>query len=247
MSKSTVRFAPWVGTHYERGIYGLRILVVGESHYGAKEHERPTATPEVLKALALGQKHPQSTGKLRKHAHFTKIMSSILNARRHFSAKDKSNFWHSVAYYNFIQEFLPSIRKAPSHAAWDRGAISFTEVLDVLKPDLVICYSKRNGDRVIALSGGVPVAVINHPSSRFTYSLANPTIADKIEQALERKACAGDSFNISPLYSRWCDATVSALPTPGKHLSPADKRVLIAKRMELMAACDDALSRHSAD
>jgi hypothetical protein len=105
MSKSTVRFAPWVGAHYERGINGLRILVVCESHYGAKEHERPTATPEVLKALALGQKHPQATAKLRQHAHFTKIMASILNAKKHFSKADRSDFWHSIAYYNFIQEF----------------------------------------------------------------------------------------------------------------------------------------------
>ncbi|MDH4870298.1 hypothetical protein [Pseudomonas sp. BN515] len=240
MSKSTVRFAPWVGPHYERGIHGLRILVVCESHYGAKEHERPTVTPEVLKALALGQKHPHATAKLRRHAHFTKIMASILNARKHFSKTDRSEFWHSIAYYNFIQEFLPSIRKVPSDAVWEKGKRSFTEVLDVLEPELIVCYSKRNGSRVTALAGGVPVAVVNHPSSQFAYSTVNPIIAEQIERALARKAQVADFVNTSVLYSRWCEATASALPAPGKYLSGSDRLKLIAKRMELMAALDES-------
>lgn len=240
MSKSTVRFAPWVGAHYERGIHGLRILVVCESHYGAKEHERPTATPEVLKALALGQKHPQATAKLRQHAHFTKIMASILNARKHFSKADRSEFWQSIAYYNFVQEFLPGIRKPPSAAAWEKGEQSFTEVLEVLAPELIVCFSKRNGGRVTALAGGIPVAVLNHPSSQFAYSKVNPIIAEQIEKALARKAQLADFASTSVLYSRWCEATASALPTPGKHLSSSDRLELIAKRRESMAAVDEA-------
>lgn len=240
MNKSTVRFAPWVGPHYERGIHGLRILVVCESHYGAKEHERPTVTPEVLKALALGQKHPQATAKLRQHAHFTKIMASILNARKHFSKTERSDFWHSIAYYNFIQEFLPRSRKAPSGSAWEKGRRPFTEVLEVLAPELIVCFSKRNGNLVTALAGGVPVAVANHPSSHFTYSTVNSIIAGQIERALVRKAQIADFASTSVLYSRWCEATASALPTPGKNLSVSDRLELIAKRMELMAALDKA-------
>lgn len=238
MSKSTVRFAPWVGPHYERGIHGLRILVVCESHYGAKEQERPTVTPEVLKALALGQKHPQATAKLRQHAHFTKIMASILNTTKHFSRTDRYEFWHSVAYYNFIQEFLPSIRKAPSDTAWEKGKRAFTEVLEVMKPELIVCFSKRNGGRVTALAGDVPVAVINHPSSKFSYSTVNPIIAKNIEEALARKAQIADIVNTGASYSRWCEASASALPTPGRYLLDSERVSLIAKRVELMAALD---------
>lgn len=240
MSKSTVRFFPWIGSNYERGIHGLRILVVCESHYGAKEHERPTVTPEVLKALALGQKHPLATAKLRQHAHFTKIMTSILNTRKHFSKAERREFWNGVAYYNFIQEFLPSIRKAPSGEVWEKGKQSFTEVLKVLAPELIICFSKRNGDRVVALAGDVPVAVANHPSSQFAYSTVNPIIAEQIKRALARKAQLSDFTGTSVLYLRWCEATASALPTPGKHLSDSDRLMLIAKREELMAALDEA-------
>jgi hypothetical protein len=40
MSKTSIRFAPWVGPRYENGLYGLRILLVCESHYCDKQHER---------------------------------------------------------------------------------------------------------------------------------------------------------------------------------------------------------------
>ncbi|MBN6776651.1 hypothetical protein JRG42_24665 [Pseudomonas granadensis] len=240
MNKSTVRFAPWVGPHYERGIHGLRILVVCESHYGAKVHERPTVTPEILKALALGQKHPKATARLRRHAHFTKIMASILSARTHPSKVNSSEFWHSIAYYNFIQEFLPRIRKAPSGSVWEKGKRSFAEVLDILAPELIVCFSKRNGRRVTALAGDVPVAVINHPSSHFAYSAVNPVIAESIERALARKEQVADFAGTGDLYLQWCEATASALPTPGKHLSGSDKLELTTERVGLMAALDEA-------
>lgn len=89
MNNSTVRFAPWVGPHYQRGFGGLRMLLVCESHYGAKQHERPTVTPEIVKALALGQRHPKATGKLRRHPHFTKIMTAVRNVRQAFTYAQK--------------------------------------------------------------------------------------------------------------------------------------------------------------
>lgn len=110
----------------------------------------------------------------------------------------------------------------------------------MLAPELIVCFSKRNGDRVTALAGGVPVAVVNHPSSQFAYSEVNPIIAEQIERALVRKAQVADFANTSVLYSRWCEATASALPTPGKHLSGSDRLKLITKRMESMAAVDEA-------
>lgn len=71
-------------------------------------------------------------------------------------------------------------------------------------------------------------------------SPVNPIIAEQIERALARKAQVADFASTSVLYSRRCEATASALPTPGKHLSGSDRLKLIAKRMELMAALDEA-------
>ncbi|MGG2021710.1 hypothetical protein AB1J88_16895 [Pseudomonas sp. S8] len=237
MKKNTVRFAPWVGSHYAEGFCGLRILLVCESHYGDKKHERPTATPEIVKALALSEKHPRATSKLRRHPHFTKIMSAVKNVRHSFTNIQRRDFWESVAYYNFLQEFIRDTRVHPPKEAWEQGKSAFAEVLDVLAPDLIVCLSARNGHRIRSLAGDVPVAVVNHPSSRFAYSRVNPLIAAHIEMALVRKAQVL-AFASSDTFVRWCEATASAFPTPGSNLSESDKIALLAQRKESMAALD---------
>lgn len=239
MNKNTVRFAPWVGSQYTEGFCGLRTLLVCESHYGDKKHERPTATPEIVKALGLGERHPWATGKLRRHPHFTKIMSAVKNEKKSFSSAQKKEFWSSVAYYNFLQEFIRDTRVHPPKDAWERGKSAFTEVLDVLAPNLIICLSARNGDRIRSLAGDVPVAVVNHPSSRFAYSRVNPVIAAHIEMALVLKAQV-PAFTSSDAFVRWCEATASAFPTPGT-LSEPDRIAILAERRESMAAHDESL------
>lgn len=242
MNKSTVRFAPWIGSHYAEGFRGLRILLVCESHYGGKQHERPTVTPELIKALALGEKHPQATRKLGRHAHFAKIMAALTNAKRsgNISSAQKREFWNGVAYYNFLQEFVSETRVLPPTDAWERGKRAFTEVLAVLAPDLIVCFSLRNGNRIRSLAGDVPVAVVNHPSSRFAYANVNPVIATHIEKALERKA-QGSVFASTDIFHRWREATDSALPAPGRYLSDSDRLALLAQRRASMAALDRAL------
>lgn len=143
MRKSVVRFTPWIGTNYVDGFRSLRVLLVCESHYGGKLHERPTVTPEIVKALALGERHPRATGKLRRHPHFAKIMAALTNVRKGFSLAEKKEFWGSVAYYNFLQEFVSNARVTPSPHLWEQGASAFTEVVDVLAPELIVCFSKR--------------------------------------------------------------------------------------------------------
>lgn len=237
---SNVRFAPWIGLHYERGLCGLRILLVCESHYGEKQHERPTVTPEIVKALALGERHPRATRKLPRHKHFTLIMSAVLNVRQRFSDTQRRDFWNRVAYYNFLQEFLKGSRIKPPPDVWQRSEKAFTEVLRVLAPDLIICFSRRNGNRIKSLAGDVPVAVVNHPSSRFTYSKVNPVIATHIEMAKVQKTQAPTLFS-SVRFNRWLEDTASALPTPGSHLSELDKIALLAQRKETMATFDEFL------
>lgn len=241
VNKSAVRFAPWVGSHYAEGFRGLRMLLVCESHYGGKQHERPTVTPELVKALALGEKHPRASKKLGRHPHFAKIMAAIKNVKRSrdISSAQRQEFWNGVAYYNFLQEFVSDSRIPPPTEAWGRGKGAFTEVLNVLAPDLIVCFSSRNGDRVRSLACGVSVAVVNHPSSRFAYTKVNPVIAAHIETALERKTPLS-VFASTATFHRWCEATASALPAPGANLSESDKIALLTERRESMAALDRA-------
>jgi len=165
-------------------------------------------------------------------------MSAVQNVRQRFSDTQRREFWNSVAYYNFLQEFLQGSRVAPPAGVWQRSEKAFTEVLAVLAPDLIICFSLRNGNRIRSLAGSVPVAVVNHPSSRFTYSKVKPVIAKHIEMAQLLKTQA-PKFVSSVLFYRWLEATASALPTPGSHLSESDKIAILAERRESMTALDE--------
>ncbi|WP_342655343.1 hypothetical protein [Pseudomonas sp. F3-2] len=241
MKITNVRFAPWVGCQYVDGLDGLRILLVCESHYGAKKHERPTATPEIVKALALGEMHPLATKRLRRHPHFTKIMRAVTNTRRHATRDDKAEFWSRVAYYNFIQEFIRDKRITPRENSWKSGEDAFSDVLDVLVPDLIVCLSLRNGRRIRSLAGNTPVAVVNHPSSRFTYSNVNSVVARGKQNALLHKT-AKQSFFRSDLFDRWSKATDSALPAPGAHLSQEHAASLLTQRQRAMKELDGTIA-----
>ena len=56
---------------------GVRVLIVAESHYGSKWSERPTATPELVKALGQRLMHPDATARLPKHPHFARIVAAV--------------------------------------------------------------------------------------------------------------------------------------------------------------------------
>ncbi|USU18844.1 hypothetical protein [Paraburkholderia fungorum] len=238
---SVVRFAPWVGAQYATGGFrGLRVLVVSESHYGDSRYERPDVTPELIKALALGLVHKQAQGKFDRHPHYAKIFAALNNRSTAglFDRDQRSNFWEKVAYFNFIQQFLPTSRKDPPAEAWARGRPAFVEVMQVLQPELVLCFSLRNGARVRALTNGVPVAVVNHPSARFSYSRANPVIAKGFEAALSRAAAGQAARFVETLtFFNWQAATRSA--QPACHKMPEEfKQMRLALWANQMAEID---------
>ena len=52
--RAGVNFLPWVGQHYGRGSrFGVRLLVLGESHYGTPGEEGPDYTKEGLNKSTL--------------------------------------------------------------------------------------------------------------------------------------------------------------------------------------------------
>jgi hypothetical protein len=238
---SVVRFAPWVGGHYASGgLRGLRVLLVSESHYGNSKYERPNVTPEIVKALALGLIHPHSRGKFGRHPHYAKIFAATNNRSSAgiFRRMERSAFWENVAYFNFIQQMLPASRSEPPPGAWTRGKPAFAEVVKVLQPQLVICFSSRNGARVRALSGDVPVAVVNHPSARFSYLGANPVIAEGFRSALAHVASGrSTSFVSSETYTHWLDATKNAEPAC-RNMPEGMRQERFARWAEQMADID---------
>ena len=193
-----VRFLPWVGENYENGgIFKKRILVLGESHYcGSCDrkmcedafHEccRDYTQNTILKFLNKPEGHENWMKTNTKFEH-------SLVGKSKTTKEETIKIWNSIAFYNFLQYALEEPRQAGEYDAYDKAEEPFFQVLDMLKPELIIAWGKTRlydnmpgGERWIdcenlvvenyaipngkyRLSNGdaVPIVFINHPSSRY--------------------------------------------------------------------------------
>lgn len=130
-------FVPWVGPEYANGVVeGLRILVLGESHYSfglPREKERGLTRLVIEEELA---------GKMR-HRFISGVTSALFDRG---AVDDRTRFatlWNAMAFYNYVQEYAgDGPRKRPSDAAWQRAAAPFRAVLAALQPDFVLACGR---------------------------------------------------------------------------------------------------------
>ena len=103
-----VHFQPWVGSGYERGIAGRKVLVLGESHYCARqEDDVPEVTVNVIRDLL----DPESEFEAYKNT-YTKFERALTGTELDWTGK--ARLWNSVVFYNYVQTPLSGPRRAPS-------------------------------------------------------------------------------------------------------------------------------------
>ncbi len=143
-----VKFLPWVGDKYEGGFEGVKILVLGESQYT----KTAGASYEVLNA------DKESTINIIKNRIALKSNSSLQtflnNNRMILGEKDRNkaaDLWNNLAFYNFIQVTAGnSATSKKGHndksqidkTVIENSRLALSEVLEELKPDLVIVWGK---------------------------------------------------------------------------------------------------------
>lgn len=137
-----VFFKPWIGKDYESGgIFGKKILVLGEAHLcggcddcGKVDNAEECAdftSKDCVKLLLDG--HTASwTGT------FRKFERSLVNHET--TLEESQRIWNSVAFYNYVQKAMDSSRKAPEWVDFRNSEDAFFEVLDKLMPDLIIVW-----------------------------------------------------------------------------------------------------------
>ena len=90
---SGVVFDPWIGSKYfGENHFGLRVLVLGESHYGDVLESRPTVTTEVVRLLAQNERH----------VFFTKVSKVLLglDGNTWLDNQQRGEIWEHIAFYN---------------------------------------------------------------------------------------------------------------------------------------------------
>lgn len=152
-----VRFQPWVGQNYSSRV--PRLLVLGMSHYSWGDEELPDHF--VTNAVILHRIATRPAGKF-----FTNINAT---ANGHLPSKEEQiEFWQSVAFYNYIQEFVgDSPRRLHAYEFWQRSEQSFAEVLLRLRPQLVLVVGQLNWGNIANLNGWSGANLSHAPEPRY--------------------------------------------------------------------------------
>ena len=190
-----IQFKPWIGPDYEKsGIEGIKILILGESHYGDKGEEYEDFTSDVVEEWAINKRL----------AFFTKIAKSLLRMpqKQYLSDEHKADFWNSVSFYNYVQQFVgDGPRQRPSYDQWERSKQAFVETISQINPQVCVVFgyelwgnlplpekeitSDGYQTYVYDTGGGRKMftGCVAHPSGGLSYAEAHPRVEALINMA----------------------------------------------------------------
>lgn len=146
VSKEGIFFHPWVGSDYlSGGIFGKRIMVLGESHY-CGEHCKVCGqnfnckcnqfTENVVKAYLnpnIEREGWMST--------YLKFERSLVN--HNTTQSESKDIWDSILFYNYLQVAIPKARQAGTSAQYRASENAFFSVIDKYEPELIIVWGVR--------------------------------------------------------------------------------------------------------
>lgn len=202
---SNVFFTPRIGKNYTRGgIFGKKILALGESHYcdtGCVDCGESGTHPECL-----GFTQKVVDWCLDPLTAREGWMNTYLKFERSLVGKDTTptvsrKIWDSIAFYNFLQVAMGGAREAGTSQQYKDAADPFFEVLDDLKPDLLVVwgvrlwnklpdknwtdgtqisvegYNVKNGFYSLSSGKTIKVICVYHPSTGYDWSFWHKVIS----------------------------------------------------------------------
>jgi hypothetical protein len=194
-----IRFNPWQGDTYSSAPFGKKVLILGESHYSWKGSGDISSQHDLTIKCVREQLSSSFT-----KAFWTNVAIMFLNYKP--MHPQKLTFWHSVAFYNYVQYSAgDGPRIAPKPETWKNSAGAFFQVLELLKPQLIVALGYRlwrqlpnenrgpieklpdfhyvNTARYDYASGSCFTVSIRHPSSGFNGRGWYPVISKAISMA----------------------------------------------------------------
>lgn len=142
-----VHYVPYIGADYFTGIDdGVRLLLVGESHYEEKE-----LAPEASRRYTLSNfgEYVDTRLDLKKDSTFFKRVGKLPTLKEDASRAEVAKAWRKVAFTNFLQGSVgDKAADRPDKRLWDTGELALREIVHELEPDAVLFISKSVWDRV---------------------------------------------------------------------------------------------------
>ncbi len=142
-----VFFQSFVGRDYTTGgIFGKRIMVLGESHYcdegctdcgNIANHRECMAFTNGVVSDFLNEDKPRE----RWMSTFLKFERSLVGHETEWP--ERQRIWQSVLFYNYLQVAMGGPRKAGTEAEYRQAEEAFFSVLDQYRPQYIIAWGNR--------------------------------------------------------------------------------------------------------
>ena len=134
-NNSKIFYKPWVGSEYNiGGVFGKKILVLGESHYGDAPGQADM-TIDTIKEYVYeywGDRYQQ-----------TFLCFERALAGRELSQEEREQLWNSIMFYNYFQKSTSGPRTAPDMTVLQDSEVAFRELLEQFQPDAIIVWGQR--------------------------------------------------------------------------------------------------------
>ena len=168
-SNSKIFFKPWVGSEYNSGgVYGKKVLVLGESHYG----DATDATDETIGVVKefvyeyWGAPYQQ-----------TFLCFERALAGREINQEEREQLWNSVMFYNYFQKSTTGPRTEPDMTAQKESEEAFRELLEHYQPDVIIVWGQRLYNLLPGWDGTETTIKVDNDSTRvWHYNIKGKTI-----------------------------------------------------------------------
>lgn len=155
-----INFKPFIGENYNKSKFGFKVLFLGESHYGDEGDNHTEFTNEVVNLHAYSDKKD----------FFDQISKYITLSENQLNSDEKVNAWKNIAFYNYIQFLVgEDASNGPTSQMWAESFEPFLELLDQIKPDLIIVLGHRLSDNIPSLPDkykNIVLERVYHPSAR---------------------------------------------------------------------------------
>ncbi len=137
-----VGFLPYVGSDYAEGIDGVRVLLLGESHYIADEASIAKAgglrfyTRYIFEDCARDGARTWGT--------FFRRLDSIVARKVDPSDDEAASGWNRIAFANFVQKPVGNgARIRPDSGGWESGRRAFPHLLGTLAPHVILVVGRQ--------------------------------------------------------------------------------------------------------
>ena len=108
-----VKFEPWKGDNYDTGgIFGKKILAIGESFYCSEEDAVATLTDKIVTdylAIRDGEYRENDGGWTNTYLKFERSLTG-----EETTPEDSHIIWNSIAFYNYLQVPMSGARESGS-------------------------------------------------------------------------------------------------------------------------------------